>query len=279
LLSALRILRDVAVYRLEKREMANLAASLTVMAALRLGLQDVAWRLAFGLLLNLSVYLANDWYDVEIDLAAPHKDHDKARFLSEHRGAVWGAQLVLVCGMAAIAVVHSLDLWVPLVVGAGLCWAYSAKLKRLPVADVATISICGVAGALVAVPLESRAGWALAGLLGLYAACFQTIQMVRDHDADAAFGVRTTAVHFGVRRAILLLRVLLACCALYSVALLHLWIGLALLLAPLMPARPEQADRAWNVARLWLGLVWLALVAAVWWTGSTAGLLVAVAIR
>lgn len=275
----LRILRDVAVYRLRQREMANLAASLTVMAALRLGWDELGYRLCFGLLLNLSVYLANDWYDVEIDLAAPHKDHDKARFLQSHRGAARAAQVLLVAGMAAIAAVHSLDLLVPLVGGAGLCWAYSAKLKRLPIADVATITVCGVAGALVAVPLGSQAGWALAGLLGLYAACFQAIQMVRDHDADAAFGVQTTAVRYGVGPVIALLRVLLLGAALYTVALLHLWIGLALLVTPALPVRPEQADRAWNLARLWLGLVWLALVAQVGWTGATAGLLLQVQVR
>jgi len=271
LLTALLILRDVAVNRLRKREMANLAASFTVMAALRLGWQDVAWRLAFGLLLNLSVYLANDWYDIEVDLASPDKNHEKARFLREHRTAAWGAQLVLVVGMAGIALVHSQDLVVPLVAGGGLCWAYSAKLKRIPVADVLTITVCGVAGALVAVPLGSITGWALAGLLGLYAACFQTIQMIRDHDADAAFGVRTTAVRFGVRSAVVLLRVLLAASAVYAVLVLNVWIGLALLVAPAMPIRAGQADRAWNLARLWLGMVWLAMVAWVWWTGTTAG--------
>lgn len=279
MLTALRILWDVAVYRLQKREMANLAASLTVMAALRLSWHDVAWRLAFGLLLNLSVYLSNDWYDIEIDLASPDKDHRKARYLKEHRRAAWAAQATLVAGMAAIAVLHSTDLFVPLVAGAGLCWAYSAKLKRWPVADVLTITLCGVAGALVAVPLHSLAGWSLAGLLGLYAACFQTIQMVRDHDADAAFGVQTTAVRYGVGPAVALLRVLLFGSAVYTVLVLHAWIGSALLIAPALPIRPGQADRAWNVARLWLGVVWLGVVAAVWWTGTTAGWLLTVGVR
>lgn len=279
MLTALRILRDVAVYRLRKREMANLAASLTVMLALRLDAVQVGWRLAFGVLLNLSVYLTNDWYDVEMDLASPDKDHHKARRLVQHRGAAFGAQLLLVTGMATIAAVHDAGLWLPLVAGSGLAWAYSARLKGLPVVDVMTIALCGTAGAVLAVPLSSPAGWALAIQLGLFAACFQTIQMVRDHEADAAFGVQTTAVRFGTGWTIRLLRLLLLIAAIYAVCVLHRFVGLALLAAPALPIRADRPDRAWNLTRLWLGLVWLGIVLSVWQTGSTMGLLAELPVR
>ena len=70
MLSALRILFDVVVFRLRRLEMANLAGAVSVMLALRLPVSDVVLRTGFALLLNVLAYLTNDYYDLEPSAAA-----------------------------------------------------------------------------------------------------------------------------------------------------------------------------------------------------------------
>lgn len=251
--------------------MANLAASASVMIAVALPWQDIAVRLVFGALLNLLVYLTNDYYDIAADLASPRKDHDKARFLDAHRASVHLAQGMLVVLLAGIAAAWSRGLLVTFVVAASLCWAYCARLKRVVGLDLLAIMVCSVAGTMLAFPLDSLLGWILAGQLGLFSGCFQTIQMIRDHDDDRAFGTRTTAVTLGVDRAVLVERILMLVSAVYAMALVHRWVGLALLVAPLLPADPGDTPRHWNRVRVVFGLAWLGMIAWVTWTGGTSG--------
>ncbi len=133
--SALRILFDVAVFRLRRLEMANLAGAISVMIALRLTLVEMLVRTGFALLLNLLAYLTNDYCDLDRDLQTG-RAQEKTRFLAEHRGAALGAQWALVALLSAIALVYSPGLLLALSLGAGLCWLYSAKVKRVPFADV-----------------------------------------------------------------------------------------------------------------------------------------------
>lgn len=256
--------------------MANLAASLTVMLALALDWAEVGVRLLFGLILNLSVYLTNDMYDLDSDLASPSTDHAKAQFLASHSRAARLAQGGLLVLLLGIGAWWSRGLLVTGVLGVTLCWAYSAVLKRVPLVDVTVIGIGGAVSAMVAFPLDSALGWCLAGLLGLYSAVFQTIQIIRDHKADAKIGHQTTAVVLGSRRTVWLQRALLALSAAYAVLVLHRWVGLVLLLGALLPFATEQAARHWNRVRLVLGIGWLALVAWIAWHGASDGFLLSV---
>lgn len=257
--------------------MANLAASLSVMVAVALPWGQVAVRLAFGVVLNLLVYLTNDAYDIEVDLASPRKDHEKARFLDEHRPSIRLAQGLLVALLFGIATVWSRGLVVTASVAGALCWAYSARLKRLAGWDVVSVLALTVAGTMLAFPLDSVLGWCLVGQLGLFSVCFQTLQMLRDHDDDRAFGLRTTAVRLGIRRTTGLQRVLMVVSAAYAMAMVHRWVGLALLVAPLLPMRRGGAEAHWNRVRGVFGVAWLAMVAWIVETGGTDGLLVRVA--
>lgn len=260
LVAVFRILRDVIVYRIRKREMANLASSLTIMLAIGLSFEDAAIRFAFAIALNIAVYLTNDIYDVRADLVSAGKDTKKAAYLRDHLASGWVAVLAPVAVMAGIALTWNRELLVTLVAAAGVCWAYSARFKRVPFVDLPTIFVCGVAGSMVAFPLNHMLGWCLAGLLGLFAACFQTVQMVRDHDDDAAFGTQTTAVALGPKATIMLQRVLLIAAAVYASLMLHRWIGLAIALTVLLPFRADQANLYWNRIRVALGISWLAIV-------------------
>jgi len=276
LLAAFRILSDVVVYRIRKREMANLASSLTIMLVMRLGWQDVAARFVFALALNVAVYLVNDIYDVGADHASRSKDARKTAFLQAHRGAAWAAVWMPVLVMATLGWLWERELLLVLVVAGGACLAYSAWLKRVAYLDLPTILVCGVAGSMLSFPLDRAMGWCLAGLLGCFAMCFQIVQMVRDHDEDAAFGTTTTAVALGTRSTILLQRVLLAVAALYTALLIHRWVGAAMLLVMVLPFRAQQADEHWNRLRMALGIAWLAIMGWVGWTGSSYGWLLQV---
>ena len=274
--AALKIIVNVAVFRLKKLEMANMFAAVAIMLALRLDWDDMALRFGFGLLLNLLAYLTNDYCDVDQDLASPNKNTKSVRFLKEHMGAALGAQIGLAVVLAGIAIWWSPGLLVALVAGAGICWVYSWKLKRLPYVDVLAMITWGAAMPLVGVPLDSALGWILLGQLALFSACFESIQVIRDHDEDVTSGVRTTAVRLGVPATRILLRAFMVLSAAYATLLIHRWIGLALLLALVLPLHKERADVFWNRQRAIMGVVWLALIGWVFLFGETHGWLFAV---
>lgn len=274
--AALKILADVALYRIRKREMANLAAAATIMAALHLAWDEIAVRLGFGILLNLLAYLTNDYCDVDEDLQSPSKDHEKARFLKDHMGAALALQIALVVVLAAVGALWSRGLIVALAAGAGICWLYSARLKTVPIADVASMAAWGAAMPMVAFPLDSLLGWCLVAQLALFSACFETIQVIRDHGDDTGSGTRTTAVLLGIKRTLLLERLLMVLSAAYAVLLINRWVGLALLVAPLLPFEKGQEEGYWNRVRMVQGLAWLAMVGWVVWSGSTMGLVASI---
>lgn len=272
MIAALRILANVAVYRLRRLEMANMGGALVIMLALRLEPLDVAVRLGFAFLLNLLVYLNNDYLDLPTDLRSPARDDANTRYLRDHRGAALAAQLGLIAAMLATAAAWDLGLLLPLVVGGGVCWLYSARLKHVAGADVAAMMVWGAAMLTVAFPPAHMLGWALAGLLALDSAVFETIQVIRDHDADREAGVRTTAVALGVPRTLALARVLLVLGGVAAAAAIHPLAAVPPMIGVTLPlGRP---DRYWNQIRLLLGVAFLFAAGYVYAHGATGGLLV-----
>jgi hypothetical protein len=82
--------------------------------------------------------------------------------------------------------------------------------------------------------------------------------------ADAAAGVRTTAVALGLPRAYVLVRVLLLGAALYAGLLFAWWIAVLPLLAALLPISQVNIDQHWHRVRVLLGLALLAEAALVY---------------
>ena len=238
-----RIVWDVVIYRLRRREMANLLAAVTVLLAVGASWTSAAVRLSFAVLLNVLVYLTNDYYDVDADLQEGSKAPAKAGYLRQHMPQARGAQYLLLVILLIISGLWGHGLLMTLALAAGLCWAYSARLKRMPGVDLLVIFACGVTSAMTAFPLDRTLGWVLAGQLGLFAAAFQTVQMLRDRGPDARFGTSTTAVHLGDTATVWLHRALLLVSAIYATLLVNRWINLAILLAPLLPVRVNKADR------------------------------------
>jgi 4-hydroxybenzoate polyprenyltransferase len=260
---AWRIVYDAAVYRIKKREGGNLATSMTLAVALRLEPSDIGLRFLFGALLNVFVYLVNDCFDVEIDIRAKGRDTERTQFLHAHQREAWLGVTLLGLVLLAIAAAIHRDLVITLLVNVALIVAYSRIFKRNPVVDIVSMGLWGVTMAMVGFPLDDPMGWRMAGLLGVLSMVTESVQVLRDRKTDEASGVKTSAVVFGPKTAIVLARVLSVAGAAYAFLVLRQPIGLLLILGAAIPLDEERAAASWDWYRALFGVVWLAVCALV----------------
>ncbi len=275
MLVALRILADVIVFRLRRLEMANLAGAVAIMFVLRLPPSEALLRTAFAFLLNALVYLNNDYLDVAVDAQTPDKDARKVAYLQAHLGTARALQWALGAVLLVLAAQAS-GLWLGLLLGGGVCILYSAWLKHMPALDIAAMAVWGFAMPLCGTPLHSALGLLLAAQLGLMSAVFEAIQVIRDHDADRAAGVRTSAVALGTEKTLLLARGLMVLGALYAALVLHPIAGAIAALALLVPLAGGRADAYWTRIKLVYGVAWLWTCGVTFMTQSSHGLWLAV---
>ncbi len=268
--AALRIVLDVFVFRLKKLEMANMGAAVAIMVALHLEISDIAVRSFFALQLNLLAYLTNDYLDVDRDLKAG-REPTKTHFLAGHRRSALFAQWGLFALLIVIAAVYDWGLLIPAIFGAGICWLYTAKLKHMPLWDLVAMTAWGIAMTAVAFPASNSLGWLIVLQLGLFSTCFESIQVLRDHDEDKAAGVVTTAVLLGPRRTLLLARSCMVIAAVYAFLLLHVGVGGWLLAAVLLPCPLDRVSRYWNQVKMVQGLGLATILASVWFHSQPSG--------
>jgi 4-hydroxybenzoate polyprenyltransferase len=261
LADAARVVADAAVYRVKKREAGNLVTSVSLALALGLALRDVAHRLAFGLGLNLFVYLVNDCFDVDVDAHAEGRDRARTKFLAEHLASGWLGVVLVGLACLALAAAHGRGLLLVFAINVVVIIAYSRWLKRTPIGDLVAMAAWGVSMALVGAPLDSSDGLRLVGLLGLLCVVTEGVQVIRDEPTDRAAGVRTTAVAIGVGATAWITRAMIVASAAYATLLLHRWLGLALLLGLSTTFTTEAAERSWDRLRVLFGLTWLAILA------------------
>src|SRR5690606_16356739 len=101
----LKIIADAARYRIRRLEMANLGAAALLAWALHVPASDAALRLIFLLLLNLFVYLNNDWFDRREDIEAAGRDRPKTAFLAGHEREALRAQVGLAAALGLMGIV------------------------------------------------------------------------------------------------------------------------------------------------------------------------------
>jgi 4-hydroxybenzoate polyprenyltransferase len=273
-----KIVADVVVYRLRNLEMANLAGAGSIALALHLPWLEILGRTSFAFGLNVLVYLNNDYFDVADDLRADGKDAVKARFLAEHLPAARAAQWALLALLTAVAIAWKPGLLVSLLCGAGVCVWYSAQLKHMPYADILSMMVWGVAMPLCGVPLHSVLGLLLALQLGLFSGVFETIQVLRDREEDAAQNVRTTAVVLGPRRTLIVARALMVLAGAYALLVMHPLAALISIGALLVPFQSNAIDgtasipRYWTRVKLVCGCAWLVMCGFVYFAGHSGGL-------
>ena len=276
--AALRILLDVVGYRLRRLEMANLAGAVAIMVVLKLPWSDVLLRTAFGAMLNIFVYLNNDYRDIALDERSPDRDRTTVSYLQMHMREAYWVQWALVMVMIAIGVLHSAGLLLALAVGGGICWAYSKTFKRMPYVDVLSMTVWGVAMPMCGFPLDQTLGWVLALQLGLFSSVFEPIQVIRDREVDAQLGLRTTAVVMGVGPTLALARILTAAAAAYAALLLHPIAGGMIALGLFVPWGAGHASRFWTAIKLIFGCAWLFACASTYLGDGSSGLWVQVAL-
>ena len=276
MLAGPRIIADVVAYRLRKLEMANLGAATSIAIALHLPWREVAYRTLFASVLNVLVYLNNDYCDVALDLRSQTKDAGKARFLADHMPAARHAQWALLLSLVIAALRFDPGLLLPLVVGGGSCFLYSSRFKRRPYVDVLTMMVWGVAMPMCGAPITSTLGLCLALQLGLYSGVFETIQVLRDGDDDARQGLRTTSVVLGRQRTLALARVLMVLASAYGLVVMHPLSATVGASALLVPYDAGNIARYWTRIKVVYGLAWLVLCAWVLLNGDSGGVLLRV---
>ncbi len=260
--AAWRILADVVVYRVRKREMANLATSLTLAWALGAGSVALGVRLAFGVVLNLFVYLVNDCFDVAIDLQAPGRDAGRTRFLADHIRAAWITVGLMAVGLCVFGALARGGLLAAAAVNIVVIFAYSKVLKHIAILDLLAMGVWGVSMAMVGFDARDPRGWRLAGLLAFLSMVTESVQVLRDEPSDRAAGVRTSAVVLGVPATAWIARSLVCSAAAYAAVFIHP-AGAVLAIGAVVALRPERANRSWDQLRVLFGLTWLALMALV----------------
>jgi 4-hydroxybenzoate polyprenyltransferase len=273
--AAFKIVSDVLIFRLRKLEMMNLAGGAAIAFSLGLPFGSVVWRTLFGLVLNVLVYLNNDYIDVAVDLQSGNKDAEKSRFLQDNIRAALLAQLTLLALLATAAFLFDHGLLVPLFAGGGVCLWYSAQLKRQPFADVMAMIVWGVTMPLCGVPLAQMfgLGGAMALQLGLISGVYECIQVMRDADEDALEGLRTTGVVLGQRGTLLLTRILMVACTVYALLVLQPIAAAISALALLVPFKVNEQEAYWTRVKLVTSVAWLVICGFVYFTGQSQGLL------
>jgi 1,4-dihydroxy-2-naphthoate octaprenyltransferase len=97
--------------------------------------------------------------------------------------------------------------------------------------------------------------------------------VLRDADADAAQGLRTTGVVLGKRWGLWLARALMVSASLYCALMLQPWAAAWSLMALLIPFSEHDVERYWTRVKLVYGCTWLGVCAWVYFTGRGGGLL------
>lgn len=261
--AATRIIWESFVYRLKKREMNSLPAALPMMVALAMPWDDIVFRTLYLLVLNVYVYLFNDYFDIEIDLASPQKDQRKARFMADNRGASKLALFGLGAALFVAAALHSsLMVWA-FIINTFVIIVYSRWLKRMPIVDAIAMVGWGASMQLVAID-GSPLSWKLVGFLALLCSSFEIIQVVRDAPEDREAGIVTTGVLLGTRRSAMIFRAILVASAAYGWLVLGSPFALGLLAGLALPLTPATANRTWDLTRVLYGIVWLAILLQVY---------------
>src|SRR3989339_599996 len=123
----LKIIWNSFCYRLVNREANNLITSLSVMIALHLDIKDIIYRFCYALILNVYVYLINDFFDVACDLASPERASSKTRYLADHRRSAQFAILFLGGVLLLGGLYHSWLMFIAFCANTFLVGSYSAK--------------------------------------------------------------------------------------------------------------------------------------------------------
>lgn len=254
-----KLLSDAIVDRLKRMEANSLVTNFLLLAAFHFPFLDFAVRMLVTFVLNTLVYFINDFIDVEVDLAAENKDHRKALYIQRHKKTAFALIVCLGAGLILGTLFYSRSVCFGVIVALWVIFLYTDYFKNMPFLDVFGCFVWGVAMAWAAIPDFSAQGVRLILLIGLFTACFEIVQCVKDYEFDKKYQLRTTPIVIGIPKAFLLLRVLLVAASLYAVFVLRFKFGLLLLL-PIFFRTDQRMEIYWMKLRVVFGVVWLGLM-------------------
>jgi 4-hydroxybenzoate polyprenyltransferase len=254
-----KLLRDAIVDRLRRMEANSLVTNFLLLAAFHFPFLDFAVRMLVTFVLNTLVYFINDFIDVEIDLAAENKDHRKALYIQRHKKTAFALIVCLSAGLILSTLFYSRSVCFGVILALWVIFLYTDYFKNMPFLDVFGCFVWGVAMAWAAIPDFSAQGVRLILLIGLFTACFEIVQCVKDYEFDKKFQLRTTPIVIGIPKAFWLLRALLVAASLYAVFVLGFKLGFLLLL-PIFFRTDQRMEIYWMKLRVVFGVVWLALM-------------------
>ena len=264
LVNALKIAFESFLYRVGKHEANNLLATISMLLVFKVAGVDLHCGSSCAILLNLLIYLSNDYCDMDVDLCDSKKNQPKTRFMAEHQRAaqlaVFGEFLLLgACAIAHALLYRTLLLPAALVINVTLYHAYSRWLKRIPIIDLLAMTLAGATSTMVGAP-DGVVGYKLLGLLALFSGAYEIIQVIRDAQSDQRQGVCTTAVLLGPSLAAWLFRAIVLGATLYGVLVIGTSAAAGIVLALLLPLDVAEATRSWDKARVIFGISWLAIL-------------------
>lgn len=267
-----RVLYRVLIKRLCQLDMKNFFAALSIMLVLKIEFASIFFRSIFSLCLNLIVYLHNDYCDLERDF---RKDSISCSTMIINNNRILTRRL-LITGFALlflVAILWDFMIVLAVIIGAGTCLIYSAKLKHIPILDIISIFFFGSGMTLIAVADDDYNVIFLVILLGFFASALQAIQLIDDYEQDRSNSLTTTAVFLGKTNTLWLARGWMFLTALYSVALLHRYISLLLFLSPILPLYENEVQDYRKKVILVFGLTWVGILSWLYFYDGYFGLI------
>lgn len=255
-----RLLSDAIVDRLRRREANSLITNFLLLLSFHFGFAHVFLRMVITFFLNVLVYFINDFIDVEIDLANGEKDHAKAQFIKDHKRTAFALIVCMSAALLVLTLLYSKSVCLGVILALLIIFLYTDYFKNMAYFDVVGCFVWGVSMAMPAVPDFSWDGIKLILLIGIFTASFEVVQCIKDYESDKRYNLRTTPIVIGIPRAFLLARVLYLLGMLYTVFVLGELQGV-LLLIPVFFDTEQKMDTYWMKLRVTYGIVWLTIMA------------------
>ncbi len=254
-----RLLSDSILDRLKRMEANSLITNFMLLLAFHFPFVDIVIRMAITFVLNVLVYFINDFIDVEIDLASPEKDHSKARYLKEHKRKAFALIVGVSGALLILSLLYSPSVCFGVILALLIIFYYTDYLKNMAYFDVIGCFVWGVAMAWPAIPDFSPQGIKLILLIGLFTACFEIVQCVKDYEFDKKYDLRTTPIVIGISNSFIVARVLYVFSTLYAIFVLGQPQGI-LLLVPIFYRTDQDMATYWMKLRVVFGIVWLSIM-------------------
>jgi 4-hydroxybenzoate polyprenyltransferase len=205
------------------------------------------------------MYFTNDYFDVELDLKSPIKNHTNVRLIKKNK-SVFGFSIFVIF-LLLLAFAYSIGMKIFLATSVALLTnlLYSLKFKRMLALDLVALFIWSASIVYLAVPGFDVYGLKLAILMGIMTMASHVIQCMRDYKFDKLYNVDTTVVRIGREKSKKLLKLILMVIPLYSIFVLNNPFGVVLLIS-LFFNFDQKIEKYWLKIKILFMILWVFLI-------------------